>query len=200
MGMEFSIGNLFKFISYITPFLVIFTFILIGFLNYEPIKPLLYLSGVVVTTFFGILIQRSQSSNDEVGRSAMCDMWELPFSRNTSGYDLPSISILFLSYTLLYVVVPMVIAGDINYPIMLFLIMLLGADIVNKVSNSCTNVIGVIASIFFGGIFGGGISSLLYYTIPEHLYIQSMNSNKVSCSRKKQKFICVKKDKGKLTS
>lgn len=198
MGMEFKIGNLFQFIAYITPFLVIFTLILIGFLNYEPLKPLIYIGSVVISTVMAVLVQRTQTNNDDVGRSAMCDIFEFPFSPSTSGYDIPSLSIFFMAFTVLYIVLPMILQGDINYPIMIFMIVLLGADVMNKFTHKCTNMLGVGVSILMGGLFGAGFSMLYYNYIPEYLYISSMNSNKVSCSRKKQKFICVKKQKGKI--
>lgn len=189
MPMRLNLSNLFQFITYIAPFLLAFTFILIGFLNGQPIKSVVYVGAVSLATFIAMLLQTTIKSDAIVGRSAMCDLWELPFIGNT--YNSPSLSTFFITFSSIYMLIPMFMSGNINYPILFFFIFLLVGDSISKITNKCTNLIGLLLGFVFALVFGGILSTTIYHTVPEIIFFSDTKSNNTTCGKPtKQNFKC----------
>jgi hypothetical protein len=189
MAMKLNIANLFQFITYISPFLLAFMFVMLGFLNGQPVKSVVYIGAVSLATFIAMLLQTTIKSDAIVNRSPMCDLWELPFIGN--AYNSPSLSTFFIAFSAVYMLLPMFMSGQMNYPIMFLFIFLLVADTISKVSNKCTNMIGVLLGFIFALVFGGVLSSIIYSTVPEIIFFSDKTSNNVTCGKPtKQNFKC----------
>jgi len=129
-----------------------------------------------------------------LGRSDLCDLWELPFIGN--NFNSPSLSTFFITFSTVYMVLPMILSGNFNYPILILLLFLLVGDSISKYTNKCTNFLGVVLGIVIGSISSSALTLLLYYSLPEAVFFGPMDSNKVSCSKPvKQKVKCVLKSK-----
>lgn len=187
--MRLNLSNLFQFITYITPFLLAFTFILIGFLNGQPVKSIVYIGSVCLATFIASLLQPSIKSEAIQGRSELCDLWEMPFIGN--NFNSPSLSTFFITFSSVYLLLPMFMSGSMNYPIMFLLIFLLVADTVSKITNKCTNYIGVLLGFVLAVVSGGVLSSIIYSNVPDIAFFSEKSSNSVVCGKPtKQNFKC----------
>jgi hypothetical protein len=197
--MKLNASNLFQFITYITPFLLAFTFILIGFINNQPVNSLIYVGAVCFATFLVSLTQSSFNVEALVDRSPMCDLWELPFVGN--NFINPSLSTFFIMFSAIYMLYPMFMSGSINYGILILFISLFCADVASKLYNKCTNITGVVMATIFASVIGFVSTMLMYSTNPELLFFSSKSSNNVYCSKpanNKQKFKCAIYKNGEL--
>jgi hypothetical protein len=189
MAMKLNASNLFQFITYISPFLLAFTFILIGFLNNEPVNSLMYVGAVCFATFLVSLTQSQFNVEAIPNRSAMCDLWEIPFIGN--NFITPSLSTFFIAFSAIYMLLPMFMTGNINYGILILFIILFTSDVVSKLYNKCTNITGVVLAFIFACVISGITTMTLYSTNPELLFFTEQSSNNVTCGKpSNKKFKC----------
>ena len=175
-GIEFSATNLFKFLGLLTPFLIIFFLLMSSVIN-QDLKVLIYLLGTsiasLVNIFFMYLI-KSPRPNDSSG---FCNVFTFPFTPTPNAnerYDTPSMSSMFISFTLAYIWMPMMFnpPNTVNIPLVLSLSGLLVIDIIAQQNQGCTNFLGsflgtlvgfVMGSSWYGLLNSSGYQSLLYY-------------------------------------
>lgn len=203
-GFEFSATNLFKFLGLLTPFLIIFFLLMSSVIN-QDFKVIIYLLGTsmasLINIFFMYLI-RSKRTEDA---SPFCNVFTFPFTVNSVAnerYDAPSMTSMFISFTLAYIWIPMVFnpPNTVNLPLVLALSSLLVIDIIAQHNQKCTNFLGSFLGTLVGFIMGAlwyslvnssGYKSLLYYT--------DFTGNKTICSRpQKEYFKCDVYKNGRL--
>lgn len=187
MGMNLSASNLFQFLSYISPFLLAFTFILIGFMNSEPLKPLIYIGCLTIT--MGLVVGLLKfNSKGMPSSSPVCSMWNIL----EDGYYRPSMSTYFITFTLFYIMLPMFFSGNPNYFLITFILFILASDTVNKyILNKCINFNGLMVAIVTGIMFGSVTAFGLYQINSELVFFGDYTSNKESCAKKSnKKFVC----------
>ena len=188
--MKLTPSNLFKFITYISPFLLLTTFIIIGFLNNNPLQSIIYVGSVCVFSFAAGLLQSQFNSASITGRNELCDLWDIPIIGN--GFNSPSLSTFFITFSMVYILLPMILNQSYNHYFIVFFSILLMADIFSKLSNQCTTITGVILGFGLGGLTSFIYTIMLYYNAPQLLFIGAP-SNKVSCGKTggaRQKFKC----------
>lgn len=204
-GIEFSATNLFKFLGLLTPFLIIFFLLMSSVIN-QDLKVLIYLLGTsiasLVNIFFMNLIKSKRNLNESSG---FCNVFTFPFtttSDTNERYDTPSMSSMFISFTLAYLWLPMMFnpPNTVNIPLVLSLSGLLVVDIMAQHNQRCTNFLGsflgtlvgfVMGASWYGLLNSSGYQSLLYYS--------DFTGNKTICSRpKKEYFKCGVYKNGKL--
>ena len=197
MAMTLNAGNLFQFITYISPFLLLFTFILIGFLNNEPLNSIIYVGAVCFSTFIIGLFQSGFNSKSFAERNPMCDLWDIPGIG--TQYNVPSLSTFFITFSTVYMLLPMFLSGSINYGILLLFIILLVSDTISKLQNKCTNIKGILAGFVFALVLSGISTLVMYSSIPDLMFFTQKSSNKVSCGKPgKNKFKCSVYKNGQL--
>jgi hypothetical protein len=197
MAMKLNASNLFQFFTYISPFLLLFTFILIGFLNNEPLNSILYVGAVCISTFLVGLTQDKFNVESIPGRSPMCDLWEIPFISN--NFNTPSLSTFFITFSSIYMLLPMFMSGSINYGIVILFALLFVSDIVSKLYNKCANKTGIALGFVFATVISGIITTTLYNSAPDLMFFTEKSSNNVSCGKpSKQKFKCSVYKNGRL--
>ena len=109
------------------------------------------------------------------------------------GYlAVPSYNSVVIAFTIAYLVGPMMMNNSINYLLIIFLFMILVIDSSARITNNCTNGIGVAFGVMLGMILGGFYVMLLdsagYNSL---LYNDDFVSNKVACTKPtKQQFKC----------
>ena len=81
----------------------------------------------------------------------------------------------------------------------LFLFIIFFIDIATRVSNNCTEWIGVLIGLVIGTIYGISWFTLWWVSGNKKLlYYDELTSNNVKCVKTKQKFICKKSMKTPL--
>ena len=71
-------------------------------------------------------------------------------------YNSPSLSSMFIAFTIAYLALPMKYNGTANYPVLAALLGLFAMDAISKVSNKCTTSVGTLVGGLFGLAFGCG--------------------------------------------
>ena len=204
MPIKLDAFNIFHLISALAPFMVSFLLVMISLFN-QNLKGLVYLAGVLLATIINLIIMNTLGpiigsyAEKNSQASVLCELVEIPFLKL---YNIPSPASVFLGFTFMYLLLPMIMSGQTNIGVVVFLLMLMVIDAVSKVSNKCTTTPGVVFGTLFGGLLGtlwftlfkeSGHESLLYYN--------ELQSNNVQCSRpSKQTFKCSVYKNGEIIS
>ena len=160
MAIQLSITNVFRFISYITPVLLIFFMIMISVFN-QDVKGLIYLGGVLITIFITVACKnmiRHPSNNP----AYTCELFDFP--GNASDYTVPSLNSVLIAFTFAYLFKPMQDYKQYNYSIIISILILFVIDAVTKLTNNCTPPLGVISGGLIGYVIGIIFYSLLKAT------------------------------------
>jgi mannose/fructose/N-acetylgalactosamine-specific phosphotransferase system component IIC len=198
-GMQFTLTNLFQFLSFITPFLLGFFLVLSSIFN-QDLKGFIYLAGVLIATIINILLLNIIRSESKPSRSPICDLVNFNIFNIGGTFDNPSLSISFIAFTMVYLLLPMIYNKQMNWIVLVFLFLLYFVDAFTSVTNECTQIPG----IFVGTITGVILGSLWYSIInvtgnAKLLYFDEFISNNVICSRpSKQTFKCAVYKNGEL--
>lgn len=186
MAITLSSKNLFLFISYISPFLLAFTFIFLGFINSQPLKPLLYLGTLLLTMGVVVFLLKFDSSATP-SLNPLCGI----FSFMNDEFYRPNISTYFITFTLFYCVLPMILSHETNYYFISLILFILVGDTVTKLSYGCVNLMGIVTSLVTGILLGTLSGMGLYYSNRELVFFGGAPSNNVGCSKPtKQSFKC----------
>lgn len=198
MAIELTFTNIFQFIAALSPLILGFFMIMISIFN-QDIKGLIYLAGILITTIINVLILNTIKNKKDLNENInACDIIHLPF--NLSEYNIPSLNSVLLTFTFVYLVMPMLSSNQMNYPLIIFLSGMIIIDAISKIMNKCTNITGILIGCLLGSLVGAiwyiifkaaGLSSLLYFN--------TLDSNKLYCSRpKNQTFKCAVYKNGQL--
>lgn len=189
MSMQMSFSNILKFISLISPFLIVFFLIAVSVFN-QDVKGVIYVSGILSSLFFNMMLMNMIGSKVSDVRGVTCDIFEMPFG--LSSYDVPYTNSVILAFTLAYLMLPMIEQDNVNYMLFGFLMFVFLLDGFTKVIDKCTKPIGV----FMGGIVGLLLGTSWYYLIKlsgnkKLVYFEELSSDNVKCSKpSKQRFVC----------
>lgn len=206
-SFELSATNVFKFASLMTPFLIGFFLVLTSIIN-QDLKGVIYLMGSmlasIINAFFMNLIKSPRSADS----SPFCNVFSFPFSNATNAeahYDSPSMTSMFISFTIAYLCLPMIYNAPqtINYALISVLAILYVIDVFTQSSNKCNSIgaslLGTLVGFLLGAGWYGLIKSSGYDSL---LYYSDFISNNAVCKRpRKQYFKCdVYKNGTKLSS
>lgn len=197
MAIELTLSNIFQLIAALSPLILGFFMIMISVFN-QDIKGIIYLAGILISTVINVLVLNMIKSEKDPESSDSCDLIHLPFG--LSNYNIPSLNSVLLTFTFIYLVMPMVASNQINYALIIFLSGMIIIDAISKIMNKCTNIGGILIGCFLGGIMGviwyiifkaAGLNSLLYFN--------ASDSDKLYCSRpKNQTFKCAVYKNGEI--
>ena len=198
MAIQLSLTNVFRFISYITPVLLIFFMIMISVFN-QDVKGLIYLGGILIAVFLTVITKNMIKHNSD-NPAYTCELFDFP--GNSAHYNVPSLNSVLIAFTFAYLFKPMQEYNQYNYSVILSILLLFIIDAVTKLTNNCTPGLGVIAGGLIGYFFG-----IIYYSIlkgtgnEKFLYLNEMQSNNVVCSKPtEQQFKCSVYKNGQLIS
>lgn len=197
MAMQLTITNLIQFFGALSPILIGFFLLGASVLN-KDIKGLVYMAGIMFSFVLNTIFMNVIKSpiNPERASSMSCNLIDLPFA---NAYSSPAWNSVFIAFTLAYLYLPMNFSGNMNYGVVLSLLTLFGIDAVSKLTNECTNKMGVIIGGLIGLLLGSGWYSIIKGSgNPQLLYFEELTNGK-ACSRpSKQKFKCSVYKNGKL--
>lgn len=193
--ITFSLTNILRFFSFMSPFLITFCILLISILANNITKGLIFLIGITIITFLTYLLKNTLKSKQSELASPFCNILPFPFTTNygTDGiYNSPSLSTTIIAFTAAYLIFPMQMNKHSNPMLIAFLIGILGVNASIEVSDKCTPYSGVVLGALVGMIFG-----ILYYSMlaasgnTDLAYFTEVISNNTQCSRPGQnKFKC----------
>ena len=186
-------SSLLYFVSVVAPSVLIGFFVLLSIFN-QNLKGLAYLVGICVlftltstfSTMFSAL--RENDGSEQCGNHGLFSFGGLSYGT------------MIYVFSFFYLLLPMIINGIINMPLIVSLILITIVDGVVNVSNNCTSVAFIAISAIMALLIGTVWSILIYKIQPELTYhTDYITTNKLACSMpSKQKFKCVVKKNGEI--
>jgi len=187
--LDFNFQNIFKLITLISPFFLVFLLVTISIINSD-LKGFVYLGGAVLLFIITLLFQKAIGDN---GLKNTCALWDVGL------FQTPSFISGLYVYTMVYLLYPMIINQVFNFPLLIILLVIYISDIIIRCFKmGCTDLL----HITLGSVLG--LAFTLFYIMvlsrnPELLYYNDMLSSKVACSvPSKQKFKCSVYNNGQL--
>jgi hypothetical protein len=198
MAIALTLSNILQFFSFIAPTLLIFFLFLSSLFN-QNLKGLVYIAGVLIASFVNIIFMNIIGSERSEDESFSCSLFDIP---HVSKFNSPYPTTLIIAFTIAYLVLPMRYNKQMNYIVLLFLLGLLGIDMLTKVQNKCTTypgcVLGALVGFLLGVIWYIFFHAMGYDSL---LYFDELRSDNVVCSRpSKQTFRCSVYKNGELIS
>ena len=196
--MKPTLLNSIKFLAYITPFLLGFTFILLAAMNGTPLPAIVYFGVLALTMFIVSLIVVKSDTPLPTNYNELCKTWGWNFYDD--AYYRPSLATYFIVFTAMYNIVPMFMNSNVNYWFMFFLILVFALDsVVNYGINKCYTVASYTLASVFGMIVGGVSSALINTADPNLMLFGNIPSDRQSCGRTSNKnFKCLVYKNGQL--
>lgn len=148
----------------------------------QDVKGLVYLMGILVLVFLGLLIRNMTKITHSENRSSICNIVDIPFMNNR--FEFPINSTLIIGYTMMYLLTPM-LAGMMNIPVLVSLIILAFMDVYVNLSLNCGKVFTIVMSLIIGAGIGTGWFYLMNAISPEFVYFGDSPSNRVVCQKPK---------------
>lgn len=220
-GIEFNFSNVFMFFSSIIPFLLVFFMVMISIFDYN-IKGFIYIFGLFIaygltiplqntlnTKIYDVPFDNTNANNIKTVNQFMnkleqkinplCYLFNMS-SKGLGYLAVPSYNSVVIAFTIAYLVGPMMMNNSINYLLIIFLFMILVIDSSARITNNCTNSLGVVFGVILGMIIGGFYVMILDAAgYKELLYNDDFVSNKVACTKpSKQQFKCAVYKNGEL--
>ena len=199
MGVKFDFANILRLLSIISPLMMVFFLVMVSIFN-QDLKGMVYLGGLLIATIINVLFMNIFKTAKLPNESFSCNLIDLPF--DFTQYNNPLHSSLVISFTTLYLVMPMIYNNQMNLPVVISLLAIFLMDGYVKLTDYCSGFFGIL----MGGILGG-ILGLVWYTIfhssgnDSLLYFDELASNNVICKRpSKQTFKCSVYKNGELIS
>ena len=199
MALSLEPSQIISFFTALSPILLGFFLVVVSIFNQDP-KGLVYLGGVLVGSFFWLIMLFLVKNPSDENAADSCNLINWPF--NITAYNNPNYSSYFIAFTLAYLLLPMYFNKQMNWMVLIFLLVLFFADAYSNVVKKCTPSSGP----FLGGIVGL-LTGALWFTFfhatgnDQLLYFQELLSNNVICKRpEKQTFKCAVYRKGELVS
>tara|TARA_B100000965_G_scaffold111546_1_gene92097 strand:+ start:703 stop:1302 length:600 start_codon:yes stop_codon:yes gene_type:complete len=190
MAMRLSLNNILKFTGYITPFLLTFYLIMTSVINND-VKALIYLAGILITLFLNKSIFVNLFKSPVLPDAAeSCNLFSSGVT--VTQYNSPAFNSVFMGFTMIYLILPMINLGSPNVSVILFLVLLFLLDAITKLTDKCTTISGVVLGLLIGGLFGAIWFTLLdSLGYKDLLYFSETTSRGAVCSRpSKQQFKC----------
>lgn len=196
--MKPTLLNAIKFLAYITPFLLGFTFILLAALNGTPLPALVYFGILALTMLVISMITIHSDMPIPTGYNELCKTFGWNFYDD--AYYRPALGSYFIVFTFMYSLIPMIMNSQINIFFISFMSAVLILDaVVNFGINKCYTMATYIIAVFFGIMLGGLSSALINSTNPELIFFGDKASNKSSCGMVSSKnFKCQVYKNGQL--
>ena len=188
--------NILLIFSFFSPFIVIFFFTFMG-MYFSPLTGIIFLVTIIITIFMRMLLYNNFPSLSD--NELTCNL--INYSGVGSG-DI-YLSLWVFSFTLFYILVPLISNNGIQTSLMTFLVLfvvLFVGDIAIKFGNNCYSkgkkFVNIFLNILFGICIGGilGLFISLGYsmvdTLKPHLFFSKKSSNETCKQVNDTKFQC----------
>ena len=192
-ALTFSLTNILKFMSYLSPLLITFFMIMYSILTDNIVKGLIFMAGLVIITFINYLLKNTIKSPQSDLASPFCNTLPAPFTFRSENniFNSPSTSSTIIAFSAAFLIYPMFLNNATNFPLIVFLISLLGINGSVEYSDLCTPLFGIFLGILLGIFFGIVYYSLIAMTNKDLAYFTKIDSNNIQCGKpKRQQFRC----------
>ena len=194
-----SIKNGFILLTSLSPLLLAFFLIMASVID-SSLRGLVYLGGILICYFINMILTISFPTNASVEMLRRnCNLISWSWAPSTLQ-DKFATNTMFIAFTATYIIMPMILANQMNIPMIIVLGLLYMGDAVTRIVRGCLGPVNVFLGTLIGGLLGAGYASAFYYTKNGNLlYFNEIISNNVVCSRpQKQKFKCAIYKNGEL--
>ena len=181
MPLHPSPGNIIKFITLLSPFILTSYLVLESFFR-QDLKGLIFLAGGFLASFIGLLMRLLFKSRRPLEPSPGCNIFELSILE-LNQYSEPAFNTLYLSFALVYICANMWITGNWNIPIFIALTTLWISNMFVRISLKCVNGTDIVLGAFIGLTLGMLYYMLIKATRPEWTYFGESPSDRQSCRR-----------------
>jgi len=189
-----TLTNLFQYISFTAPILVIFFITLFSIMQNNLEKGLIFNMGIVILSTIVYILKNVIRNKQSVYASPFCNIMPGPFtvSSDDNIFDAPSMSTSILSFSSTYLIYPMLNNNQHNYTLLVFLIGITSINAVVEYNQNCSDIMGIVFGLLLGIIFAIVYYNILYMSKKSNLvYFSDPISNNVQCSKPtKQNFKC----------
>ena len=189
MTLQLTFSNIVQLFSIFAP-LFLGTFLVLVSVFNQNIKGLVYLGGVLIASVINYAVSMGIGSEPIPSEGTICNLMEVPFIPNR--YNVPNYNSMFIAFTLMYLLLPMLSNNQINFWIVGTIVSIFAVDSYVKLQYSCT----VPRGITIGGIVGAALGAVWYFLLKFNkfeslLFFNDLTSNNVVCNRpKNQTFKC----------
>jgi hypothetical protein len=190
MTLQFTFSNIVHIFSIFAPLFLGSFLVLVSVFN-QNIKGIIYLGGVLLASVINYAISVSIGSEPLENEGAICNLVEFPLIP-TGRYNVPNYNSMFISFTLMYLLLPMLTNNQINFWIIGTIVSIFAVDAYVKLQYYCT----VPRGITIGGIVGLFLGAVWYFLfkftkMESLLFFNDLTSNNVICKRpQNQTFKC----------
>ena len=192
-AITMSLTNVFEYISFTSPLLVVFSITLLSIVQNSLEKGLIFNMGIVILSAIVYILKNVIKSKQLIFASPFCNILPGPFTvRSIEGvFNSPSLSSAILAFSSTYLIYPMVTTPDYNFPLLVFLIAITSINTVTEYNQSCSDIMGIVLGLLIGILFAIVYYSILFMTNKKFVYFADPISNNVQCSKPtKQSFKC----------
>lgn len=197
MPLQLTFSNILQLFSLFAPLFLGFFLIMISIFN-QNIKGIVYLAGVLLAASINYLISAVIGSRPSELESGLCNIIDFPLI--PTRYNVPAFNSMFIAFTLMYLLLPMISNNQINFYVIGMILTLFSVDAYVKLTNYCTVTKGVV----FGGLVGLVLGAAWFFTLKLNnyeslLFFNDLTSNNVVCKRpNNQTFKCSVYKNGQL--
>jgi hypothetical protein len=195
LAITMSLTNMFEYISFSAPLLVVFFITLLSIAQNSLEKGIIFNMGIVILSSIVLVLKNVIKSKQTVLASPFCNILPSPFTVKDMGviYNAPSLSSAILSFSSTYLIYPMIInKNSINYSLLVFLLSVTAINGVTELNQKCSDIMGLVLGLLVGIIFGIIYYTLLYMAAKgKYVYFADTVSNNVQCGKPtNQQFKC----------
>jgi len=151
---------------------------------------MIYLGGVLISSVINYMVSMVIGSEPLAGEGVVCNLVEFPLI--PSRYNVPNYNSMFIAFTLMYLLLPMLSNNQINFWIVGVIISIFAVDAYVKLMYFCT----VPRGITIGAVVGLTLGAIWYFLLKFNnfeslLFFNDLTSNNVVCKRPtNQTFKC----------
>ena len=160
------------------------------------VKGIIFNMGILIVSGFVYLAKRLIKRKQSDYFSPICNIMPWPFTVSNGGeiYDAPSMSTSILSFSSSYIIYPMIINNQVNYSLLVFLIVITCINAVVVYSQKCSGLIGIVVGLVLGILTAIGYYHAIALSEDKDklVYFTDTISNNVKCGRPNtdQNFVC----------
>lgn len=186
--------NIFPFLSFIGPYVLIGFFALMSLFNFN-FKGVIYIIGVIVLLVCVGYATKDEDNSSNKTENPVCTIFGTidPYFKNVP------FGVLVYTYTFIYLLLPMIQTSSINYPMLISLMLIGAVEVVVQTYKKCVEFNSILITIIISIIFGFMWSAFILYVEPDLLYHTDFTSDRAVCSMpSEQKFKCKVYKNGEL--
>ncbi len=190
-GMDFTFENIVQLFTALSCIFLVFFLTLLSIFN-QDIKVLMYMAGVCLSLFISYGFTNIFKLEPLSERGLICDIMKFPLA--SDAFSEPSLNSVFIGFTMMYLLLPMIENGIPNYPLIVSLFSLFGLDAYHRYSYKCNRIFGIVFGMLIGLVSGAAWYLLLRMNdLSGFLYFGEVMSNNVMCSAQQHALYVLKR-------